>query len=75
MTEKGKGTPLPLTVGTIPIYVDLHPPQPGRPANKKNAQLFFTSEMALSVKSLEKLRFFPSLPDNTYANKPHHHQG
>ncbi|KAM2258564.1 hypothetical protein ACFX1S_003637 [Malus domestica] len=43
MTEKGKGTALPLAVGTIPIYVDFHPPQPGRPANKKNAQLFFTS--------------------------------
>ena len=26
LTEKGKGTALPLTVGTIPIYVDLHPP-------------------------------------------------
>ncbi|KAM2100212.1 hypothetical protein TB2_026940 [Malus domestica] len=26
MTEKGKGTALLLAVGTIPIYVDLHPP-------------------------------------------------
>ena len=34
LTEKGKGTALPLAVGTIPIYVDLHPPQPGRPAKK-----------------------------------------
>ncbi|KAM2775324.1 hypothetical protein COP1_020086 [Malus domestica] len=35
MTEKGKGTALPLAVGTIPIYVDLHSTQPARPANKK----------------------------------------
>ncbi|KAM1848291.1 hypothetical protein ACFX14_012449 [Malus domestica] len=69
MTEKGKGTTLLLTVGTMPIYVDLHPPQPGKPANKKNAQLFFTSERALSAESLEILSFFS--PDNTSANKPH----
>ncbi|KAM2796323.1 hypothetical protein COP1_007459 [Malus domestica] len=34
MTEKGKGTALLLAVGTILIYVDLHPSQPGRPTNK-----------------------------------------
>ncbi|KAM1980084.1 hypothetical protein ACFX15_036733 [Malus domestica] len=61
MTEKGKGTVLPLTFGTIPIYVDLHPPQPGRPVNKKNAQLFFTSEKTLSAESLEILSFFSPL--------------
>ncbi|KAM2178837.1 hypothetical protein ACFX1R_033864 [Malus domestica] len=80
MTEKGKGTTLPLAVGTIPIYSDLHPPQPSKPANKKNAQLFFTSERALSTKFLEILSFFPP-SDNTSANKPHqsksisYHQG
>ena len=50
LTEKGKGTALPLAVGIIPIYVDLHPPEPGRPAKqKKNAQPFLTSEMALPI--------------------------
>ena len=49
MTEKGKGTLLLLAVGTIPIYVDLHQPQPGRLAKKKNAQLFFISDRALSA--------------------------
>ena len=58
MTKKGKGIALLLVVRETPIYVDLHPPQPGRPANKKNAQLFFTSEKALLTESLEILSFF-----------------
>ena len=67
MIEKGKGTALPLAVGTISIYVDLHSPQPGRLANKKNAQLFFTSERVLSAKFLEILSFFtpPIIPLKT----------
>ncbi|KAM1268172.1 hypothetical protein EV2_000552 [Malus domestica] len=79
MTKKGKGIALLLIVRETHIYVDLHPPQPGRPINKKNAQLFFTSERALSAESLEILSFFPS--DNTFENKPHqsksisYHQG
>ncbi|KAM1406292.1 hypothetical protein ACFXTH_000980 [Malus domestica] len=40
ITEKGKGTALLLAVGTIPIYVDFHPPQPGKPANKKKCSTF-----------------------------------
>ncbi|KAM1171992.1 hypothetical protein ACFX2G_022622 [Malus domestica] len=60
MTKKGKGITLLLIVRETPIYVDFHPPQPGRPANKKNAQLFFTPERALSAESLEILSFFSS---------------
>ncbi|KAM1392544.1 hypothetical protein ACFX2I_020107 [Malus domestica] len=61
MTEKGKGTTLLLAVGTIPIYVDLHPPQPCKPANKKNAQLFFISERH-SQHSLSKYSaYFPPI--------------
>ncbi|KAM2557728.1 hypothetical protein TB2_014823 [Malus domestica] len=69
MTEKGKGTALPLAVGTIPIHVDFHPPQPGRPANKK--MLNFSSHLkGHSQQSLLKYSAsFP--PDNTSANKPH----
>ncbi|KAM1340099.1 hypothetical protein ACFX2H_038543 [Malus domestica] len=58
MTKKGKGIALLLVVRETPIYVDLHPSQSGIPANKKNAQLFFTSERALLAESLEILSFF-----------------
>ncbi|KAM2981048.1 hypothetical protein FF2_012400 [Malus domestica] len=50
MTKKGKGITLLLVIRETPIYVDLYPPQSGRPTNKKNAQLFFTSERALSAR-------------------------
>uniref|UniRef100_UPI001CB7C966 hypothetical protein n=1 Tax=Staphylococcus aureus TaxID=1280 RepID=UPI001CB7C966 len=59
-TKKGKGIALLLVVRETPLYIDLHPPQPGKPANKKNAQLFFTSERALSAESFKILSFFSS---------------
>ncbi|KAM2345649.1 hypothetical protein ACFXTH_009495 [Malus domestica] len=39
MTKKGKGITLLLVVRETPIYVDLHPPQRGRPANKKKSSI------------------------------------
>ncbi|KAM1343999.1 hypothetical protein ACFX2F_008133 [Malus domestica] len=40
MTNKGKGIALLLIVRETPIYVDLHPSQPGIPANNKKCSTF-----------------------------------
>ncbi|KAM2112249.1 hypothetical protein ACFX1R_014791 [Malus domestica] len=40
MTKKGKGIALPLVVRETPIYVNLHPPQLGRPTNIKKCSTF-----------------------------------
>ncbi|KAM1743013.1 hypothetical protein ACFX12_012942 [Malus domestica] len=56
MTKKGKGIAL-LLVRETSIYVDLHPPQPGRPANKKQSLTFIhiregtLSRVSLNLKS------------------------
>ncbi|KAM2564902.1 hypothetical protein TB2_013150 [Malus domestica] len=67
MTKKGKGTALLLVVGTIPIYVDLHPPQPGKLANKKKCSTFLhIREGTLSrVSPNTQLIFPPIIPLQT----------
>ncbi|KAM2510478.1 hypothetical protein PS1_034966 [Malus domestica] len=67
MTKKGKGTALPLAIGTIPIYVNHHPPQPGRPANKKKCSTFlYIREGTLNrVSRNTQLLFPPIIPLQT----------
>ncbi|KAM1895904.1 hypothetical protein ACFX13_044599 [Malus domestica] len=62
MTEKGKGTALPLAFGTIPIYIDLHPSQLGRPVNKKKCSTFLhIQEGTLSRVSRNTQFLFPPI--------------
>ncbi|KAM1427036.1 hypothetical protein ACFXTO_019662 [Malus domestica] len=67
MTKKGKGISLLLVVRETPIYVDLHPPQPGRPANKKKYSTFLhIREGTLSrVSQNTQLLFLPIIPLQT----------
>ncbi|KAM2120640.1 hypothetical protein ACFX1Q_018550 [Malus domestica] len=67
MTKKGKGIALLLVVREISIYVDLHPPQPSKPANKKKCSTFLhIREGTLSrVSRNTQLLFLPIIPLQT----------
>ncbi|KAM1305414.1 hypothetical protein COP1_022916 [Malus domestica] len=71
MTKKGKGIALLLVVKETPIYVDLHPPQPGRPENKKKCSTFLhIREGTLSrVSRNTQLLFFQIIHMQTSHNK------
>ncbi|KAM2286601.1 hypothetical protein ACFX1S_039047 [Malus domestica] len=67
MTKKGKGITLLFVVRETPIYVDLHPSQPGKPANKKNRSTFLhIREGTISkVSRNTQLLFLPIIPLQT----------
>ncbi|KAM1835800.1 hypothetical protein ACFX14_017816 [Malus domestica] len=71
MTEKGKETTLPLAVGTIPIYADLYPSQPGRLANKKKCSTFLhiLEDILNRVSRNTQLIFPPIIPLQTSHNR------
>ncbi|KAM1441685.1 hypothetical protein EV1_009529 [Malus domestica] len=67
MTKKGKGIALLLVVRETPIYVDLNPSQPGKPANKKKCSTFLHIRKGTlrRVSRNTQLLFLPIIPLQT----------